>query len=208
MNPPSATEAPGAPRNRTQLVLLAALFFLPLLASFVLYFQFPGLRPSGTTNYGELINPARPVPDLNFVDAEGKPVGQDVFRGRWTFVTLGGSACDETCTKRLVLTRQLRLAMNEKRSRVQRIVVLDEPTELGETAKRLAPEHADLHVLAEHGLAGKRLADFLEHRDAVAFLLDPNGNWLMLYPPGRDTLADFKGMQKDLKKLLSLSQIG
>lgn len=200
--------APGAPRNRVQFVLLAMLFFVPLIGSFVLYFAFPDLRPSGTTNFGELIAPARPVPSLRLVAADGRSTGEELLLGRWTFVTLGGTACDEVCVERLVMTRQLRLAMNEKRSRIHRLLVLSEPTELGTTAERLKKDHPDLEIVAEHGIAGHQFADFLEHRDAIAFLIDPNGNWLMLYPPGHDTITQFKGMQKDLKKLLSLSQIG
>ena len=204
----SVPPAPGAPRNRVQLVLLAMLFFVPLLASTVMYFAFPGMRPSGTTNFGELIAPARPVPSLRLIASDGALTGEELLRGRWTYVTLGGIACDDTCVQRLVMTRQLRLAMNEKRSRVQRVLVLSEPTELGTTAQRLAKEHPDLRIVAEHGIRGRQFGDFLEHRDAIAFLVDPNGNWLMLYPPGHETITQFKGMQKDLKKLLRLSQIG
>jgi hypothetical protein len=204
----SVPPAPGAPRNRVQFVLLAMLFFVPLIGSFVLYFGFPNLRPSGTTNFGELVAPARPVPEQRFVALDGSPAGEEMLLGRWTYVTLGGTACDQACDDRLVMTRQLRLAMNEKRSRIQRLLVLTEPTELGTTAERLSKEHPDLKIVAEHGVAGRQFADFLEHRDAIAFLIDPNGNWLMLYPPGHDTITQFKGMQKDLKKLLSLSQIG
>jgi hypothetical protein len=38
-------------------------------------------------------------------------------------------------------------------------------------------------------------------------MVDPLGNWFMLYPPRADQVADFKGILKDLKKLMNQSQI-
>jgi hypothetical protein len=191
-----------------QFLLLATLFFFPLLLSYVLYFWFPDLRPSGTTNYGQLINPARPVPALSLVDAKGAALDEATFRIRWSYVVLAGSDCDESCRRKLVMTRQVRIAMNEKRSRVQRVLVLSDPAAVPRVAKALAAEHPDLHVLGDTGTPGARLADFLQPADAASYLLDPHANWLLVYPAGGETQADFKGMQKDIKKLLRLSQIG
>lgn len=202
------TTAAPAPRGRVQFLLLASLFFLPLLASYALYFLFPEFRPSGTTNYGQLVNPALPVPEMRFTDAEGKSQDQSVFRGRWTFVVLAPGACDETCQHRLVLLRQVRLIMNEKRSRVQRVLVLENSADVAGVATSLAKEHPDLRVFAEAGTPGARLSDFLQPKDAGAYLLDPHGNWLMVYPLRSEVQVDFKGVQKDLKRLLKLSQIG
>lgn len=191
-----------------QFVLLATLFFLPLLASYVLYFWFPDLRPSGTTNYGELVNPARPAPSLTLVDAKGTALGEDTFRVRWSYVVLAGAECDDSCRRALLMTRQVRIAMNEKRSRIQRVLVLSDPAAVKRVADQLAPEHPDLRVLGDTGAPGARLSDFLQPPGAASYLLDPHANWLLVYPAGRETQDDFKGMQKDIKKLLRLSQIG
>src|SRR3546814_10190825 len=51
------------PVRRTQVYLLMLLFFGPLLGAGLLYFVFPQWQPQSRTNYGELINPARPAPD-------------------------------------------------------------------------------------------------------------------------------------------------
>ncbi len=199
---------PNTPRGRTQFLLLATLFFFPLLISYVLYFWFPDIRPSGTTNYGQLINPALPAPPLTLVDDKGTAVDESVFRIRWSYVVLAGSECDEHCLRNLVMTRQVRLAVNEKRSRVQRVLVLSDPAAVAGVEARLKPEHPELRVIADTGAAGKRLSDFLQPAGAASYLLDPHGNWLLVYPSGGETQTDFKGMQKDLKKLLRLSQIG
>src|SRR3546814_17529811 len=62
------------PVRRTQVYLLMLLFFGPLLGAVLLYFVFPQWQPQSRTNYGELINPARPAPDdLRLQRAEAKP---------------------------------------------------------------------------------------------------------------------------------------
>jgi hypothetical protein len=54
MNPPLAATRP----KRGVLLLLALLFFAPLLLAFLIYYG-SGWRPTGHTNHGELILPAR-----------------------------------------------------------------------------------------------------------------------------------------------------
>lgn len=207
MNSISSPNPEARPRGRVQFLLLATLFFFPLLASYILYFYFPEARPAGTTNYGELITPARPLPEARLSDAGGAALDTAALRGRWTFV-VPAESCDETCEHRLVITRQVRLITNEKRSRVQRVLLLPRVEEVAATAQRLASEHPDLKVYADLGEPGQRLADVFARHPGAVYLIDPLGNWLMSYPAGRDPQADFKGLRKDLMKLLRLSQIG
>lgn len=212
MNAPVSSAAGAAPRGRLQLILLATLFFFPLLASYALYFLFPELRPSGTVNYGELVLPTQTLPDqLSFLGAKGEAVDtQQLLSRRWTYVVVAGESdcADDDCLRALIMTRQVRLATNEKRSRVQRVLVLARGGDVDAITARLAPEHPDLRVVSETGDAESRLSPILATKQAPIHLIDPLGNWVMRYPGGRETQADFKGMNKDLGKLLRLSQIG
>ena len=63
MNTPIAD--PQRRRGRRQLILLASLFFVPLLVAFWLYYGDAGWRPAGGTNQGDLINPAVPLPAVS-----------------------------------------------------------------------------------------------------------------------------------------------
>lgn len=206
------TAAPPAsgPRSRLsgrlQFSLLALLFVAPFLAAWLLYFYFPDQRPSHTTNYGELIVPVRELPQWSWVDAEGKALGSDSLKGKWTLLQLGSGACDRACEDRVLLSRQVRTALAKERDRVQRVLLLDDSAQLAGVASRLAKEHPDLLV---RGAADPQVAtDFFGNAaPQTLFLIDPLGNYLMLYPE-RGTLPDFKGIQKDVKKLLKLSQIG
>lgn len=195
-------------RGRLQLLLLATLFLGPLLAAYVLYFYFPDSRPQGTTNYGELVSPARPLPPLQLTTAAGDVRDESALKGRWSYVHVLGEDCDRDCLARLVLTRQARTAMNEKRQRVQRVALVADSAALPALRAALAGEHPDLVFLVDDGSDGRRLQDFLGGDRKAVYLLDPLGTWLMTYRPGTDVQSDFKGLQKDLGKLLRLSQIG
>lgn len=196
-------------RGRVHFLLLATLFLAPLLIAYSLYFYFPDSRPSGTTNYGMLIAPALPLPPLALETEGGERAADDLLQGRWTFVYLSGETCDAVCLDRLLMSRQVRIAMNEKRSRVARVVIAPGPGALATLRDAIPPIHDDLTLVADAGAVGARAQDFFAQAPAGSLLLlDPHGNWMMYYPPGAARQTEFKGIQKDIKKLLRLSQIG
>lgn len=187
---------------RLKLVLLALLFVAPPAAAWLVYFGIPALKPEGRLNYGSLIEPARPLPQLALHDAGGLAVPDTVLKGKWSLVYLAGPQCEAACRQRLVLTRQVRLALDQKRKRVQRVYLAPDAATLGEAQRLLAPEHPDLVFI----VAGKPAATaFFQPGDPQdLFLLDPLANWLMVY---RGEIEP-KGLHRDLKKLLHFSQIG
>lgn len=198
------------PRGRGPLLLLAALFFGPMLAATLLYFVFPQFQPQARTNYGELINPARPLPALQLLDAAGKTLDNRAgFGGRWTWLYVGGAHCEAACVDKLFQIRQIRTLLNEKRSRVQRVYLAPSTDALAGLQAQLAADHPDLKFYAEAGET-LQMPAFLQQATAHAvdpqalYLIDPHGNWLMVYPGD----ANSPGILKDIKKLLSLSQIG
>lgn len=191
-------------RGRQQFLLLAALFFAPLLLALLFYFVLPQLQPQGRTNYGQLVNPAQPAPDFRLVDAAGQPQDRAVLLGRWSYVYLAGPDCDTLCQQKLYQIRQIRALLNEKRQRVQRIYLAPDLAALQRAQQQLAPTHPDLRFYALSG-AGADPAAFFKAADPQAlYLTDPLANWLMVYPAD----ANSPGILKDIKKLLRLSQIG
>ncbi len=195
------TQAPG--RGRLQFLLLAALFFVPLFSAIVLYFFAPQWRPQGHTNYGELIHPARPIPSADLLDLAGQGAGPGALRGKWSFVYLGGADCDPTCSAKLIEIRQIRTLLNEKRLRVQRVYITATTADATAAQAELKANHPDLVFLSDTVEADYRR--FFGGQDPQAlYLVDPLGNWLMIYPAA----AEYKGILKDIKKLLRISQIG
>ena len=185
---------------RLKLLLIAAMFFAPVVAAVTVFFYFPEWIP-GRVNYGTLISPARAAPPLGLVDVEGAPAPL-VLQGKWSLVYLGGTRCEDDCRARLVLTRQVRAALNQNRTRVQRVYVGPTRAALAAARALLAPEHPDLVFVAQTGAGA---AEFFQPTDAQAvYLLDPLGNWLMVYTG----VIEARGLHRDLKKLLRVSQVG
>ena len=205
MNP----EAAKLRRSRLTLVLLGALFIGPLIAAWVLYSN--GLRPTLTTNYGELVQPTTPLPALDLRTASGEAQPQ-LMLGRWSLVQLGGDRCDAACSERLVLARQVRLALGAagvNKDRVQQVYIVPTAEAALAASDQLKGEHTLLHIVADLGGDGQRASAVFKPVDPQAiYLVDPNGNWLMTYRNQPDSDAFQRGLLKDLKKLLRLSSIG
>lgn len=202
--------SPTAPRGppRRHLWLLVAVFFVPLVAAFVLYYGLDGWRPAGSTAHGDLIRPARPLPRVALDTPSGEPLAPDFLRGHWTLVYIGDGACDERCRAALRDMRQVRLALGDEMSRVERVFLYtDSCCDTG----YLAAEHPGLIVAWLDATAGARLLEPFPTYDGIApaaarriYVVDPLGNLMMSYAPD----APARGMLEDLKKLLKLSHIG
>lgn len=192
-------------RNRTTLILLGVLFFAPLFAAMLLYFSLPQWQPQGKTNYGELVTPPRTLPVLQFTDANAAPHDNSVFSGRWSYVYVAGDRCDEACVAKIIEIRQVRTLLNDKRPRVQRIYIAPNADSLKRAKQQFGTEQPDLVYLAEAGPQGQQARDFFGSKGPqTLYLVDPHGNWMMLYAGD----AEYKGILKDIKLLLKLSQIG
>ena len=195
-------------RGRRQLLLLAALFFVPLAIAFWMYYGPTGWRPSGDASKGDLIDPARPLAALALTTADGTQTQPDFLRGKWSMVYVGDGLCDDRCRKALYLTRQSRIALNKDMDRVQRVFLVT-----GRCCDRgfLAEEHPDLVVARVDDDASAALLEPFPTYGGVPladagriFIVDPLGNLLMSYAP---TSPD-KALLTDMKKLLRLSHIG
>jgi len=122
-----SNETGGLPpaQGRSVLVGLAALFFVPLFAAFYLYYA-GGWRPAGSTNHGELVNPARPLPAASFTHPDGAAARADLFKGKWTLVYLGDGACAADCQRALWVMRQTRILLAQDMERAQRVFVVEQ----------------------------------------------------------------------------------
>jgi cytochrome oxidase Cu insertion factor (SCO1/SenC/PrrC family) len=195
-------------RGRRALLLVAALFLVPLASAFWLYYGDTGWRPVGGTQRGDLIEPARPLPPVSFLDADGRALSSELLRHVWTLLYIGDGRCDERCRRALYLMRQSRLALNRDAGRVQQVLLA---TNNCCDRAYLAREHPELVVatLRRHESAAL-LGYFPVYDGAPAmqagriYLIDPLGNLMMSYAAH----APDKALLEDLRKLLRLSHIG
>jgi hypothetical protein len=216
-------------RNLRTLAALAALFVLPLVLAFFVYYG-TDWRPSAHVNHGQLITPARrlpaaalprvaldaaadsdtadaPTPDGRSADggtaeARAPATSAAAFGNGWALVYIGSGECGASCRNALYVMRQTRLGLNKDMTRVARVFLVT-----GGCCDRafLAHEHAGLEVLdASTPAAEALLTQFPEDRAHTLFIVDPLGNLMESY----DTRANPRGLLEDLKKLLALSHIG
>jgi cytochrome oxidase Cu insertion factor (SCO1/SenC/PrrC family) len=202
------TQTPLPKASRSQFWLVVALFFVPLGVAFLMYYGNVGWRPEGSTNKGELIDPARPLPEVALATPSGTQTTTDFLHGKWSIVFVGTGACDEECRKALTDIRQVRLALNQNSSRVQRVFLYSGPC--CDNAY-FSAEQAGLITASVDGPAGKSVLEVFPAVNGVEalasgrlYLVDPLGNLMMSYERG----APVKGLLDDLKKLLNLSHIG
>lgn len=201
-------------KNLRMLAALAALFVLPLLLAFYMYYG-TDWRPLKRVNHGTLISPVRPLvvtslkrepltdPDPNAPPSSAEPAESKLFRDKWSIVYIGEGNCDERCRQALYVMRQTRLSLNNEMSRVERVFLVT-----GNCCAKefLLHEHQGLIVADATSADGtKLLQEFpADVRPYSLFIVDPLGNLMMSY----DSRQNPKGLLEDLQKLLRLSHIG
>lgn len=176
-------------RSRRMLVLLIALFFLPLAVAFVTYYS--GWRPAGSSNHGELLQPIRALPEV------GKPLA-----GKWALVHVADGACDADCQTALVFARQTRLSLAADTTRMNWALLATD-----HCCNREYLDAAHKGIITLDASADRQaLLSVLPAADLAhsLFVIDPLGNIVLRYDV-RDTP---RGLLDDLKKLLKLSHIG
>ena len=190
--------------GRLKMLAVLAVCAAPVIAS---YFTYYVIRPESRRNYGELIEPQRPLPSMTAASVDGASVPLPSLRGQWLLISVAGGACDAACEKHLYLQRQLRESLGKDKDRLDWVwlVADDAPVRAS-----LLPALAQATVLRVNARqlaqwltpeSGRQLADHL-------YLVDPLGNWMMRFPasgtPQVDTQAA-KNIQRDLERLLRAS---
>jgi hypothetical protein len=190
---------------RTKLAAMMVIFAVPTLASFAAFYWFP---PSKTSNYGELISPALPMPNLPPTMIDGSDAREEAralgLRGKWLFVTREGGACDAQCEKKLFAMRQTRLIIGREMDRVVRVVLVDDDVAPREEIVKRYQGTAWINKLPAWLSTLPVPASDVSQGRAFFYAVDPLGNVFMRY--GID--ADGKLMAKDLQRVLKASQIG
>lgn len=181
---------------RGKLLLIAAGFALPIVASFLAFYF---LRAEPTANYGELLLPPARITSQRFERVEGGDWSFEALSGRWILVVSEAGACPAACVDKLTALRQVRLALGRNASRVARVYVVDDLAR---------PDSGTLRAFEGTVVAltpaGMHLPPGAANDRAHIYLVDPNGNVMMRWPAG----ADQRRLLKDLERLLRASQIG
>ena len=187
--------------SRFKLVAIFALCVMPVIASYVSYYV---VKPSGRTNYGELIEPQRPVGAVRGQSAAGEPFQLSDLKGRWVMLTVDDGTCDHSCVSRLYAIRQVRATTGKDMERIERVLFISgttlPPATLLAEYEGMRLVRADRAVL-EAALHSPGAGGGWQDR---VFVVDPLGNLMMRFP----VEADPSKMKRDIAKLLRASRIG
>lgn len=185
-------------RGRLIFLAIGAVFAVPVLTSYLVYFVFPEVIPQDRTHQGELVHPAQPTENLQLMDPAGEPAR---LTRRWSLLLVDDGHCAAECARNLLLTRQVRLSLNERMGRVQRVLLVPADADIEGLEALLRDAHPDLRILRDAGHGSAQ--DFFGGERAL-HLLDPLGNHVMRYRDGLEPAE----LRKDIVRLLRASQIG
>lgn len=195
---PTAAQATHIRSGRWKMLAILLVCAAPVIAS---YFAYYVVRPEGRQNYGELVNPQRPLPDWTATALDGSQVELPNLKGQWLLVSVAGGACDAGCEQRLYFQRQLRESLGREKDRMDRVWLISDDAPVPD---RLETALTYSTVLRVSGLEnwlqpadGQALADHL-------YVVDPIGNWMMRFPANIDAAGAAKA-KRDLERLLRAS---
>lgn len=192
--------------NRIKFLLIVALFVLPI--ALAVYLHFSGWRPGSMMNHGTLVQPARPVPKLEFSGPGITQSGKELFGEKWNMVLVTTTDCAEACQKNLHAIRQIHISQGKNQHRIRRVLV--QSGEIRSLAE-IGRQYPELVIVTVGAKMQQTLQDWLALQGGATapdgsrvYMIDPLGNYMMYYVPGFDP----SGMRKDLARLLRVSHIG
>lgn len=193
-----AAQVPGTRAGRWKMLAVLLVCAAPVIAS---YFAYYVIRPEGRRNYGELMDPQRPLPALAAVALDGSRIELPALKGQWLLVSVAGGACSATCRQHLYFQRQLRESLGREKDRLDRVWLVTDEEAVPDTLKTALQGATVLRVSGLdqwlQAAPGQRLADHL-------FVVDPGGNWMMRFPANMDADGAAKA-KRDLERLLRAS---
>ncbi|MDZ4123165.1 MAG: hypothetical protein U1E02_03155, partial [Hydrogenophaga sp.] len=146
----SARSAASTRAGRWKMLALLLVSAAPVVASYFMYYV---VRPEGRRNYGELVNPQRPLPAFTGIDTQGQSVPLAQLKDQWLLISVADSACDEACQQHLYLQRQLRETLGKEKDRLDWVWLRTGDAELPEPLRQATAAAQVLQVDATQ-LAG------------------------------------------------------
>jgi len=187
--------------GRLKMLLVLAVCAAPVIASYFTYFV---IRPEGRTNYSELIDPPRALPnDLPLATLAGEKIKPASLHGQWLLVVVADAACDADCEKQLYLQRQLRETLGREKDRLDKVwLVPDDAAPRAEVLQAIAQGQPATVLRVPRGALGRWLAPAAGHAlEDHLYLVDPMGQWMMRAPPQPEPAK----LKRDLERLLRAS---
>lgn len=194
-------------KNNITLWVMVLLFGLPYVAATYFYFNRDEIDLGSTSNYGTIITPARPIPDVELTRLDNSNFKLSSLRGTWVLLSIGSSECEKDCLENLYKIRQLRKAVGQDYKRISKVYFLQDTNYINRFEKLLT-EYPDMDVFVPSNEKYQKYLSIFSYKGSEIkdgiYIIDPLGNYMMMYPKGSDPSK----MVKDIERLLKISKIG
>ena len=181
--------------------LLIAVFVVPLLVAIAMYTMRDDIPMVKSVSHGQLIHPAEPIKELELTLAAGDQHNLDQLQGKWTYIFYAPNGCDLNCEASLFKLRQTRVATGREANRVQSFIV----TNINDNSQKILARYSQIQKSSQIQITLESQAKNNHQLEkGKVYLIDPIGNLMMKY----DVNSTSRGMLKDIKKLLKISNIG
>jgi len=190
-------------RKRWMLIALMALFLSPVVAAWL-------WKPAAFRNRGDLIDPPRPLTNVQMIAPDGSSVDLNTFFGRWTYLFFVDADCNDSCKQLSDAIERVRLSQGKNNKRIRLIVVTLNPDSLPSLSEIRVAMPQTVVLALEPSKRERFLSQFISQTGALTqhpskiFLVDPLGNLMMSYP----VQSEATDLRKDISRLLRASRIG
>jgi|TARA_B100001540_G_scaffold179637_1_gene158465 hypothetical protein len=182
-------------KSRIYFILIILSFIGPLIFATLMYIYRDSLPIAPPSTNGELLESMINI----HKNSTSEKTLKTFSNKKWSLIfVVRGNKCDKTCSEILHLIRQTRISLNQDSSRVMNIVITDQKND--DIEGLIKADYKNINKLIDPKLLDNELLN-----NGTLYISDPLGNIFMFY--NKENL-NFKGLRKDLKKVLKISQIG
>ena len=189
--------------HRVKFIALVLVFISPFIAGWMALYVFE-LKPE-SINYGNLVRPVKKI-DWPAMESMNGEKFENGFGRKWTFLLFLRESCAEQCQSNLFYIRQIKALLGRDTPRLQNVLVIAGAVDAELNTFLL--DYPDLVVIqnSRESLYRQFQAPGIELVGSTPrlYLVDPDKNFMMYYPPE----IDHYRVLDDIKKLMKLSQIG
>lgn len=204
------------PNNRWVVVALAVIFILPVLSAYLAFYGF-NLGAGGGNHHGNLLTPPALIDEFTLSQVDGDLNFADMKRKWWLVYLNDENQCQESCNDAIHLMKQLHIALGKNADRLSRLLIQNKSSTVDAALQdglTVAYSNFSTKGIEAKPDANPELSKQLQS-DKV-YLIDPRGFVILEYDLNSAEGANkklakeqyFKGVLKDIKKLMKFSRIG
>ena len=186
---------------RAALVIIAAIFVLPLAVAFLMYRGAIEYNPVETRNLGTLVQPPVPVDLDALAPLGGTAANSEALNKHWVVMHQVPKTCGDSCRETVTSLRQVHRSTGRNQSRIRMVLVSENPDP--QQAGELQSIYPVFQVVQLNPALSANLQTIPGSTEGSTYLIDPLGNIMMSYAAG----ADPNDLKKDLKRLLTWSKL-